>query len=398
METTTIKEIAKLRDEIKEALKTVDKSTYSSTYGSENEYSGKGIYLGLESLLVDISYLVRSHNQFIKISTYNERYSMKNLLVNINSYISSPSTLAKYVDELKVLLRSYNVSKNKERWELFQEANKKLLEQCDEFATVLVEANNQKTKIDELTDGAEEKSKELKSKFDELQVELETIEEYKSEIEDKSENLKSINSKLEEIKETADENLESIVNHLNEAKSNEKLIDGFAKKVQERENRLGELEQRTSENDKKLEEYETERKKVLGEAEQLIQNAKTALHYSTASGLSESFDTQYTAAKKWQLSALWIGGATFFILVAIGLGIWITVEKTSDLHLLIGRIALLPLPIVAAIFCSNQYVKQKNIIEDYAYKMVLAKSIVGFSEQLKKNPSEDNTKYFVINT
>ena len=54
---------------------------------------------------------------------------------------------------------------------------------------------------------------------------------------------------------------------------------------------------------------------------------------------------------------------------------------------------MIPLPIIAAIFCANQYVKQKNLIEDYAYKMVLAKSIVGFSEQLKKDPSEDKGEY-----
>lgn len=66
---------------------------------------------------------------------------------------------------------------------------------------------------------------------------------------------------------------------------------------------------------------------------------------------------------------------------------------TDELHIIIGRIALIPLPIIAAIFCANQYVKQKNIIEDYAYKMVLAKSIVGFSEQLNKDPSEDKGEY-----
>ena len=38
--------------------------------------------------------------------------------------------------------------------------------------------------------------------------------------------------------------------------------------------------------------------------------------------------------------------------------------------------------IAGAIFCANQYIRQKNVIEDYTYKMVLAKSIVGFSEQL----------------
>jgi len=117
------------------------------------------------------------------------------------------------------------------------------------------------------------------------------------------------------------------------------------------------------------------------------------LHYSTASGLSESFQTQHTDAKKLKFVILWVLGAAFFTIVAILLGVWITFDKVDDTHLILGRVAIIPLPILAAVFCANQYVKQKNIIEDYAYKMVLAKSIVGFSEQLKKDPSEDKGEY-----
>jgi hypothetical protein len=55
----------------------------------------------------------------------------------------------------------------------------------------------------------------------------------------------------------------------------------------------------------------------------------------------------------------------------------------------------MPLTIAAAWFCSSQFVKQKNIAEDYAYKTVLAKSIVGFSEQLSKksNQGDEYKKY-----
>ncbi|CAM4071752.1 hypothetical protein [Flavobacterium weaverense] len=86
-------------------------------------------------------------------------------------------------------------------------------------------------------------------------------------------------------------------------------------------------------------------------------------------------------------------GAFLFIIIGISLGVWMLTDLTDKLHIIIGRIALIPFPIIGAIFCANQYVKQKNIIEDYAYKMVLAKSIVGFSEQLKKDSSEDKGEY-----
>ena len=54
---------------------------------------------------------------------------------------------------------------------------------------------------------------------------------------------------------------------------------------------------------------------------------------------------------------------------------------------------MIPLTLLAAMFCSNQYVKQKNIIEDYAYKTVLAKSIIAFSEELRVKEPEKYAEY-----
>lgn len=60
---------------------------------------------------------------------------------------------------------------------------------------------------------------------------------------------------------------------------------------------------------------------------------------------------------------------------------------------LIGRLSMIPFTIAGAIFCANQYTKQKNIIEDYAYKTVLAKSIIAFSEELREKSPERYAEY-----
>lgn len=394
METPVIIEIKKLRDDIKTSLETIDRTQfYSNNYGPENEYSGKGLYLGLEALLVDVTYLVKSHNIFISISTLSERNQIKNELTNIHSYLSSPQQLYQYIDNLKALLRNYNVRGNAERWEHFTEVNKKLLEQSDVFGVVLKEVNTIRDTAVVAKDSIEEKIKEIADKFEVVEEKIQEVEEVKTKIEENSEKLKAVNTSLEKIKTDADVNLEGIVESFNEAKANEKIINSFAQKVQERDNRLVELQQQTEENKQKLTDYENERIKILEEAKKLIESAKTALNYKTAEGISASFQTQHEDARKWKFSGTWIIAASIFIAIAIGLGVWILTEKADELHIIIGRIALIPLPILAAIFCANQYVKQKNIIEDYAYKMVLAKSIVGFSEQLKKDPSEDKGEY-----
>ena len=54
---------------------------------------------------------------------------------------------------------------------------------------------------------------------------------------------------------------------------------------------------------------------------------------------------------------------------------------------------MVPFTILAAIFCANQYVKQKNLAEDYAYKAVLTKSIVAFSDELRENDEKGYSEY-----
>ncbi|RBN51402.1 coiled-coil domain-containing protein [Flavobacterium psychrolimnae] len=394
METQSVLKIKTLRDQIKGKLTSFDPvQFYNTKFGNENEYNGKSIYLGLDAILVDISYFVKSHNIFIQASTLDERNEIANDLDSILSYIQIPQSLFQYIDSLKVKLRKYNLRTNIARWELFQEANKGLLEQRDEFHQALKFINEIKEKATNSNTSVSEKLEAITKKFEDLEKKIEEVDEVKIEIVTNSENLKTINTGLLKVKDEADENLEGIVESYNEVKSNEKVINSFAQKVQERDNRLGELQQLTEENKQKLNDYDIERAKILEDAKKLIESAKTALNYKTAEGISESFQTQLKDARKWYFSVLWILGASIFIITAILLGIWVAFDKTNDLHLIIGRIALIPLPIIAAVFCANQYVKQKNLIEDYAYKMVLAKSIVGFSEQLKKDPSDDKGEY-----
>src|SRR5690606_651873 len=157
-----------------------------------------------------------------------------------------------------------------------------------------------------------------------------------------------------------------------------------------RENRLVELEQKTTENSNKLNEYEEERKSILEEAKELIESAKKALAYKTAEGLSDSFITQYDNANKWWKSIFWMIGASLCLIGTLCLGIWIMDNIQEQWFMIMGRILLLPIPISGAVFCAKQYTKQKNIIEDYAYKSTIAKAIVGFSEQLKKNGNNND--------
>jgi len=394
MEITSIRNIRETRDEIRKKIKSVDyKVNKANNYGSENEYTFKGIIGGIDCLLTDISTLTKTPNKFLAISTYDERISIQTYLDRIDTYFETPNNYISHFESLKILIRSFNIRGTSERQIEFESEISEVIKIKLALQEELKLVKDIKLEIEKDNQSINEKIEASNEKLEEIEEELESIIAKKEELTRQTESIKSYNDDLILNKEKADKNLEEIVDSLNESKSNEKLISSFANKVHERDKRLSELEFSIEENNKKLIAYDIERKKILSESEILIESAKKALNYKTAEGISASFQVQYEKADNEWTFGSWIGGAILCLLGTIGLGIWILQTIPDDLILLIARISLLPLPIIGAIFCANQYTKQKNIIEDYAYKMVLAKSIVGFSEQLKKNGTENNEEY-----
>ena len=393
--TQSIQTIREKRDEIREKIKTLNLRNYENQrFGTENEYTYKSLIGGVESLLTDLSTLTQYENKFIKLSNYSERKQIADNLINILSYLESPTNLYSYIENLKIILRTYNIRNFSENLIQFEEEIDDIKSTRIDLEEILAISNELEEKITDksdeivkLYDEAEEKLEDIQEKFRDIKDELESISR-------KTEDAQSLNEELEEIKKTADSHLTDITDFRTKSESNQKLIDNFATKIQDRENRLTELEQKIIENDKALLKYEEERKNLLKKAEDLIESAKTALNYKTAEGLSASFSEQYKNSNKTRISAGWILGAIFCLLITLGLGIWIlhNINEDNKWYFIVGRFLLLPMPIIGAIFCANQYTKQKNITEDYAYKTVIAKSIVGFSEQLKKN-STDNSEY-----
>jgi len=111
------------------------------------------------------------------------------------------------------------------------------------------------------------------------------------------------------------------------------------------------------------------------------------------------YASQHDIANNKHNKVWWLVGAGFFIGATLLIGIWILTgwgiisDTTNPMMNLVGRLSLIPFTVLAALFCANQYVKQKTLIEDYAYKTVLAKSIVAFSEELRAKEPERYAEY-----
>lgn len=397
MNIKTIEDIRRLRDSIREKIKTIDLNQYKGqTFGNENEYNYRSLIGGIESLLTDLSTLTQHKNKFLKLSDYNDRNNIITYLNNILSYIENPSTLYGSVDNLKKTLRNYNIRSFSEHQIEFEKEIEEVRRIKMELKDVLTDTLKFKFEIEKKNNLIKEKQDNINDKLKETTEVFDKISEKLNEISVETSKQQDLNENLISIKEEAETSLETISEFEKVSSSNAKLIQSFSDNVQDRENKLSKLQVDTNEISQKIADYERERVRILEEANTLIESAKQALEYKTAEGLSAAFNSQYKEANNFFVLVLWIlgavvclGGAGYF-----GWRFMESVNENNQWFIILGRILLLPIPIMGAIFCANQYTKQKNIIEDYAYKQTIAKAIVGFSEQLKKNEKDgDNSEY-----
>src|SRR5690606_33128597 len=400
MELGTIIKIREKRDELRETIKNLSKETLhqENRYGSENEYSYIRMITELKFLMSKISIITKAPKKFLSVFTYNERVIIAQHIDKIITYIESPNNFLPQFEALKTIVRHIEINNQNEFQYEFENEIKKILEIKVQLQQELKEVVDIKESIKLNDDKISVIHKESIDRIDKITNEINEAILKKEKAIELTDELESINEKIRQFKNKAEDDLAVIEGSLSEIKSNEKLIDSFANKVQEREQKLDEIQSKTEANSKKLDEYEVERKSILKNSKELIESAKQALNYKTAEGISASFQEQYNSANNRWIFGSWIFGAVLCLIATVGLGIWILQTSSTNTYLLIGRISLLPLPIIGTIFCANQYTKQKNIIEDYAYKMVLAKAIVGFSEQLKKHGSENNEEYITYIT
>lgn len=373
----------------KEELRTLIRATKiwkddNTKFGSENEYSWKSLKGGLDAILTDISTLTQTETTLIKLTTAAERNSLISAITNLNSYISTNDgpNIAGQIDSLKVTLRSYNIRNSELRFRDFIDNTDSLQRQATALSVAIEKTNEALKELNEKIEASDSKREAIESETENLKNEISTIPGTLEEITSKNTEASSI---LESISKAQREAAESSTT----VESLKQSIDSFFQKISQREIQLEQQDQRTKFYEEKLTSFEKERQAAIDKAQNLISKSREALGYTTAQGLSAAFNEQYKDAKNDPSMGWWIISSFAFMVIAIALGLWIAIGANhAPLELVIARLSLIPLCVAGAWFSASQYVKQRNIAEDYAYKSVLAKSLSGFSEQIRESDGE----------
>lgn len=176
-------------------------------------------------------------------------------------------------------------------------------------------------------------------------------------------------------------------------KSNEGVISNFVEKVSLREIQLEYQKGKTKNYETTLGEFESQIKTRIEMAKDLIQKSEEVLELKKTEGISKGFNTQYKEPNNKWVFAGWLLFSLVFLSVAVIIGWLILSADSQDLLTVIARISLLPILLTGAYFTANQYIKQKNIAEDYAYKQALSKFLIGFPREILKQGGNQNPEY-----
>ena len=317
-----------------------------------------------------LKFLIKSHKLFLTISTESERNNILNNLNNLTSSISQwfshANNMIIYTDNLKTIIRQYD-GLVLTRKEYISDFKNELLELQEQAVIIKEIFNHIKKNIGE--------KNELVNKMEDLKDRYGDLNNYLNDIQNTTQNASEI---LEDMQWKKDD------------------FDDFFDKIDIRKKELDDQQAKTNDFVQQLSEFKKQQDTKMEEAEKLINNAKKALHYKTTEWISAAIQAQYDDAKKNTLR-WWLISAVLFVWWAIGFGIY-TLFQELTIFGFIWRFAIITLLVGAAIFSAQQYVRQKNIIEDYAYKLVLVKSIIWFSEELLKIEDKTNSGYQIYIT
>ena len=367
-------------------------------WGSENEYSPNGLLGGIQDIITDLIYLVENPATFIRLSTHEDRQNIHQYLsfLSYQTNYCDPSVIASKLDSLKKILLPYNLLTDEQRMIIYQQKIDELTQQAEHLIQVLEEARGQEKTINEIKSLVSEQAEEISNKEKAITTSLEQSRATQEQLKTLKEDLETVAKEIHTLNSTSSNLKDETIAYRDDVKEFAEEINEYQKQI-EKQNAQFKVFKET------LDKNTTEQKQYLEDAFNLIEQSKSALSYTTSVGLGSSFDAQCKEIKAWKSFKLWswLVASAVGVICVICIGVWLIYGNhhandgnvTSMWLQIIGKISMIPLLVTTIVFCANQYGKQKNLLEDYSYKLALAKSMVAFSDELREKDSERYKEY-----
>ncbi len=242
----------------------------------------------------------------------------------------------------------------------------------------------------------------FKEKYEGTLQSLEFIGQKEEELKDLLEKIEQEFEHLHSLNVNAKTEIESIENNKIRSKESTDIIKEVEADVEETKLSITTFFQNIEEYKKRIAELEIKASEVIKKEEEIkriITLAREAMKLGSAQGISAAFIAQYETASNKKLYQRWVWGAGVSLAIAVGLTVWAFVgygiKNPDSISSILGRVVAVIVTVSAAAFCAKQYVTQKQLAEDYAYKAVLSKSITAFTEEIATSVDDKNEEEYI---
>jgi len=266
----------------------------------------------------------------------------------------------------------------------------KKLDNFDNYKRALTNISNLRRNYTKTINGLEDiikKVKKIESNYDKSQALIEKFSIKRDELEKSLIKSESDLLKSSEIFKDIESSQQEITNSKKEIIAFQANIESYKKDIADK----------TIEANRITENFENQQ----GIVDKLISDAEKALQLKSSQGLSAALSTQYDNENNFEKKKYWLISAGFFILLSL-LGVLMLIFNIEFEHFkvvnnginsVVARVVFVGITITGATFCANQFTKQKQIADNYGYKLVLAKSIVAFAQEIKKHSPSQASEY-----
>ena len=307
-------------------------------------------------------------------------YNAQQCVSQFNALIVQTFAVSAILEESNLFLKSLGIRGKKKLTDV-------LAQTFDQYNGFLNDLSESKQCFSELSD-IDEQVRQMQENMENVKTDIVKIQEeasqFLTQIASHQEKSSADYQKVTKIAEGAESLVNSIRTYEEEAEEKRLGIETFSRNIDDYKKRISDLENKAN--------AIIEKEKKIND---LIQSAEHALNLRSAEGISAAFASQYETASSWKIATLWLSASFVFIAVAVGFVVWLALGHfdidSHGISSIIARIVAVAIVVTAATFCAKQYIKQKNIAEDYAYKAVLSKSIIAFTDKLKEKSAGDST-------
>lgn len=355
----------------------------------------KRVFLQLEEKISDLQYwqlLPATH-------TFNNDFgacSLEQNLKNLQTYISR-GDFANSVVQLKILIyyqiangfwekptifdKSMTIKKIQEVAERIELLQAHLFERREQLESLREETIQTKTGLDKYISAKNDEFSVLDDRLEESKVLLENMKSSKEAAVSLAETTNSIKEDCEELKQEIDTTQKESKD--TQAEIDKKLSDFEKLSVSTFDNMQQKLDVITSDHS-----YVHEKKEEV----------RKMMSYISDGTLSHSFNSRKTEIKKSTNLWLWVSVGS-----AILMGVWIfvvfTCLKASTENIAIDLIinAVKTTPLIALFWFSlKQYSKERNLLEEYAFREAIAITLTAYADQIEQTESTNDKKVDLI--